>query len=86
LRCINELGDVLHDVILKIEKGALAGTDTPVTDYTDFSSESGNSDRSEKPWTRKTWRLQATTIKKEMGLKAHNGMTGCTHCAEVYPK
>ncbi|KAB5545804.1 serine hydrolase FSH [Coniochaeta sp. 2T2.1] len=45
---VTELGDILHDVIFKADKSALAGTDTPVTDFTDFSSESGVSDRSEK--------------------------------------
>jgi hypothetical protein len=45
---VSELGDILHDVILRIDKGGIAGTDTPVTDFTDFSSESGISDKSEK--------------------------------------
>lgn len=45
---VSELGDILHDVILRIDKGGIAGTDTPITDFTDFSSESGRSDRSEK--------------------------------------
>ena len=41
---VSELGDILQSVILKAEKGLMAGTDTPVTDFTDFSSESGISD------------------------------------------
>lgn len=45
---VNELGDILHDVISRIDKGTLAGTDTPVTDFTDFTSESGNSEGSDK--------------------------------------
>ncbi|KAH8904787.1 hypothetical protein BR93DRAFT_939840 [Coniochaeta sp. PMI_546] len=45
---VSELGDILHDVILRVDKGGIAGTETPVTDFTDFSSESGRSDRSEK--------------------------------------
>lgn len=48
---VSELGDILHDVILRVDKESIAGTDTPITDFTDItdiSSESGVSDRSEK--------------------------------------
>lgn len=45
---VNELGEILGDVIRKVNKGLIAGTDTPVTDFSDFSSESGISDRSDK--------------------------------------
>jgi hypothetical protein len=45
---VTELGDILHDVIVKADKALIAGTDTPITDFTDFSSESGISDRSDK--------------------------------------
>lgn len=45
---VGELGDILHDVILRVDKALIAGTETPVTDFTDISSESGTSDRSGK--------------------------------------
>jgi len=45
---VSELGGILQAVMLKADKGLIAGTDTPITDFTDFSSESGISDRSDK--------------------------------------
>ncbi len=45
---VSELGDILHDVIVRIDKKGIAGTDTPDTDFTDFSSESETSEKLEK--------------------------------------